>query len=159
MVVPSAKDIFSSAQYPSKLTSPTSPLFYPPFPPPPPPIPAGNAPPHFRHPNNMLGLNPHMAGAPHPFQSMLPGLHHAAAAAAAANSLPHSGAPPPHSAPHGTSVAAAAAAAAAAISPVNAGGPVGPPNGPLGGGPGSNSHPLHNVPLNMWPLIWNHISK
>jgi hypothetical protein len=88
-------------------------------------------PPHSHAAAAMLGLNPHM-GAAHPFQSMLPGLHHAAAAAAAL------GPPGPHHAPP----------SAAVLPPSMATGPMASPH-----------HPLHNVPINMWPLIWNHLSK
>ena len=103
--------------------------------------------------SNMLGLNPHI-GAAHPFQSMLPG-YAAAAAAAASNGGPGAGPPglphglPPVSSESAAAVAAAAAAARAGAAAAAAGAPVPPPPG----------HPLHNVPINMWPLIWNHITK
>ena len=84
--------------------------------------------------SKMLGLNPH---APHPFQSMLPGLHHAAAAAAAANNL----------------------AAAAATQQQRPHPPPPPPPAAAGLPTSTSNGPLNNVPINMWPLIWNHITK
>ena len=98
-----------------------------------------------QHEQRMLGLNPHM-GSGHPFQSMFPGLHAAnisaaaaAALAAANNNLPPPPPPPPPVAPTST--------------PSSLPSPGVHPRLPPG------QHSLHNVPFNMWPLIWNHLSK
>ena len=103
----------------------------------------------------MLGLNPHIGagGAHHPFQSMLQsGLHaaHAAAAAAAtAAAANNSTNLPPHPPPINTKPSSLPSA----IIPPNVFGASGGNNGP------SPSHPMHNVPINMWPFIYNHIQK
>ncbi len=98
-----------------------------------------------QHEQRMLGLNPHI-GSGHPFQSMFPGLHAAnisaaaaAALAAANNNLPPPPPPPPPPAPTST--------------------PSSLPSPGVHPRLGPSQHSLHNVPFNMWPLIWNHLSK
>jgi hypothetical protein len=105
----------------------------------------------------MLGLNPHIgaAGAHHPFQSMLQsGLHAAHAAAAAVAAQAHAANNnstnlPPHPPPPNTKPSSLPSPA------------IMPPNvfGAGGGNNGPSSHPIHNVPINMWPFIYNHIQK
>ena len=97
-----------------------------------------------QHEQRMLGLNPHI-GSGHPFQSMFPGLHAANISAAAAalasanNNLPPPPPPPPLPPPQAPS-STPSSLPSPGVHPR-----LGPP------------HP--NVPFNMWPLIWNHLSK